>query len=556
MSDKHLALLALAGLLAAGRAQAADAAGCAKPDWAPTPPPGYEIDGCDERAWDSVRLDTDQEPVDVQGRKREVYYTLRDEKKNVSSVHARDYYAQQAKRAGAALVHQDGWSTILRRKDAGGESWYLYRHGSGNDEVTGSYTVTTIDVRPLPQEVETRAMPGHLEQPKGQCGNPPWVVRQFAQYQADPSGCEFKAWDMKRLGLSDGEQPVAGRRLVVSYRLSDGKKPIVPREATLNYVAALAKSGARILRGEKEKNGAVVAMQKTRDGEFWYVWEQSGGNEDSLGGYSLTTWEVTPLEQQVEAKLYDGPLDTAACKDPPWLVKQFAFFKRGGCSNRDFDTVTFDTPDGEKKLAGRVHEVVYDLTDRRKDPVAYVVEKNYVDALEKIGAKLVSDPNDVYTAVLSQKTAGGELTYIYKHGSGNETSTASYSLITVQAGGPPPKQCKLEIYGVNFDFDKAILKPDSEPVLNELLAIFKADPRYAGELGGHTDNVGQRDYNMRLSGERAAAVKAWLVAHGVDGVRLRTAGYGDTRPLVANTSDENRAKNRRVELQRDHCTGG
>jgi outer membrane protein OmpA-like peptidoglycan-associated protein len=93
-------------------------------------------------------------------------------------------------------------------------------------------------------------------------------------------------------------------------------------------------------------------------------------------------------------------------------------------------------------------------------------------------------------------------------------------------------------------------------VLKEVLAIFEAEPKYSGEIGGHTDNVGKHAYNVKLSGERAAAVKAWLVAHGVQAGRLRTAGYGDSRPLVPNTTDENRAKNRRVELKRDHCTGG
>jgi outer membrane protein OmpA-like peptidoglycan-associated protein len=167
----------------------------------------------------------------------------------------------------------------------------------------------------------------------------------------------------------------------------------------------------------------------------------------------------------------------------------------------------------------------------------------------------MSKPNDIMHAVLEEKTRDGDLWYVYEHGSGSGDSTTSYSLLTVQEGGPPPKSCKLEIYGVNFDFDKATLKPDSEPVLAQVLGIFKADPKYSGEISGHTDNVGKKDYNIKLSGERAASVKAWLVAHGVDAGRLRTAGYGDTQPLVPNTTAENRAKNRRVELKRDHCTG-
>ena len=71
----------------------------------------------------------------------------------------------------------------------------------------------------------------------------------------------------------------------------------------------------------------------------------------------------------------------------------------------------------------------------------------------------------------------------------------------------------MEIYGVNFDFNIATLRPDSDPVLNQVLALFSADPAYTGEIGGHTDNIGKPDYNLKLSGQRADAVKAWLVAN-------------------------------------------
>jgi outer membrane protein OmpA-like peptidoglycan-associated protein len=138
-------------------------------------------------------------------------------------------------------------------------------------------------------------------------------------------------------------------------------------------------------------------------------------------------------------------------------------------------------------------------------------------------------------AVLTRATTNGEYWYIYRQSSGNDQSTSGYTLTTVQPGGPVRKSCTLRVHGVNFDADKAVLRPESEPVLTELLKLFTSDTRYAAEIGGHTDNVGQRDYNLRLSGQRAAAVKAWLVAHGVADSRVTSAGYGDTRPLVPNT---------------------
>ena len=111
----------------------------------------------------------------------------------------------------------------------------------------------------------------------------------------------------------------------------------------------------------------------------------------------------------------------------------------------------------------------------------------------------------------------------------------------------------MPVYGVNFDFDKATILPDSEPVLRQVLALFQANPTLAAEIAGHTDNVGQPAYNLKLSAARAEAVKGWLVIQGVAASRLSSQGYGDREPLVANDSDAHRARNRRVELRKAGC---
>ncbi len=123
----------------------------------------------------------------------------------------------------------------------------------------------------------------------------------------------------------------------------------------------------------------------------------------------------------------------------------------------------------------------------------------------------------------------------------------------LHVGGPPPAACAIEVYGVNLYFDKSSLRPDSEPMLKQILALFTRNPDFTAEIGGHTDNVGTPEYNLKLSDARPASVKAWLQAHGVAPARVASHGYGDTRPLLPNTTDKKRFKNRRVELRTANC---
>ena len=113
--------------------------------------------------------------------------------------------------------------------------------------------------------------------------------------------------------------------------------------------------------------------------------------------------------------------------------------------------------------------------------------------------------------------------------------------------------CKAPLYGVNFDFNKATVRADAEPALAQLLSLLNEESKLVVEIGGHTDDIGKPADNLRLSDERAAAVRQWLVAHGIAASRLTSRGYGETQPLVPNANDENRARNRRVEVKRTDC---
>ncbi|MFL5763041.1 MAG: OmpA family protein [Bacteroidia bacterium] len=107
----------------------------------------------------------------------------------------------------------------------------------------------------------------------------------------------------------------------------------------------------------------------------------------------------------------------------------------------------------------------------------------------------------------------------------------------------------VELKNVFFETAKSDLKPESKTELNKLVAFLKANKTMKGELDGHTDNVGDKKSNQLLSQNRAKAVYDYLVANGIEAVRLSYKGFGDTRPKVPNDSDEHRQMNRRTEFK-------
>jgi OOP family OmpA-OmpF porin len=115
-------------------------------------------------------------------------------------------------------------------------------------------------------------------------------------------------------------------------------------------------------------------------------------------------------------------------------------------------------------------------------------------------------------------------------------------------GCPPP----LVLEGVEFDNDKATLRQESFAILDKTAASMQhwADAKI--EVGGHTDSVGTDDYNMALSQRRAETVRDYLISKGIAADRLTAKGYGETKPVADNATEEGRFKNRRVELTRQN----
>jgi uncharacterized repeat protein (TIGR01451 family) len=108
---------------------------------------------------------------------------------------------------------------------------------------------------------------------------------------------------------------------------------------------------------------------------------------------------------------------------------------------------------------------------------------------------------------------------------------------------------KLELTrNIHFEFNKAVIRPESLPILNDVADVLKDNPQINILIEGHTDGVGSVEYNQKLSEKRAAAVRQYLISRGVAGARLATDGKGKLHPIASNDTSIGRALNRRVEF--------
>jgi len=139
-------------------------------------------------------------------------------------------------------------------------------------------------------------------------------------------------------------------------------------------------------------------------------------------------------------------------------------------------------------------------------------------------------------------------------GIGSEEQPIIFKNVRVASGGSMNMigkkftESKIVTHGINFDIDKATIKPESMGTLNMIVGVLKDNPDLKFEIDGHTDNSGAAAHNLTLSQQRADAVKDQLVKMGVDASRLTTKGFGDSKPISDNNTLEGKANNRRVEF--------
>lgn len=252
--------------------------------------------------------------------------------------------------------------------------------------------------------------------------------------------------------------------------------------------------------------------------------------------------------------------DTEGSKDHPSITR-FPGFYIDDYRFNDFNEFEFSISDDKTATkGGKYWRIVYYKQEKARKPSLIEVIRNYEAAFKKNGGAMVwSSPRDGY-AVYRQGSGAQERWMDLKVGDGGER--VQLTIIDVAA-----MQQKVEfsasemlealnrdgfvaLQGIQFDTGKDAVKPESEPLLAEIKSLLDANPSLRLSVEGHTDNVGAAAANLALSKRRADAVRAWLVGKGVAAARLASQGFGDTKPVADNRTEDGRAKNRRVELVR------
>jgi len=209
----------------------------------------------------------------------------------------------------------------------------------------------------------------------------------------------------------------------------------------------------------------------------------------------------------------------------------------------------------EQELAGEGSIVKrYSVPANLASPLMFA--EAYRDAFTQAGWKVVhisQGVNQGDAVVNAHYTADGRDIWATLHSNGTDLEIRVADAGLGDLANQLDRDCHVALYGIHYDFDKATIRPDSQPTLDKVIAILQDKPDLKLEIQGHTDNVGDDAYNQKLSDARAASVVSWLTGKGIPADRLSAHGYGMKVPIADNGTDEGRAKNRRVELKKQSC---
>ncbi|HUI30327.1 MAG TPA: OmpA family protein [Candidatus Acidoferrales bacterium] len=249
--------------------------------------------------------------------------------------------------------------------------------------------------------------------------------------------------------------------------------------------------------------------------------------------------------------------DAEGCKDHP-LLSRLPGFSIEECK-RSYDQAEFYDAQGEPvQYEGNLTVIKYNNVGSPSDPPSmFQILRNYENAIKKIGGTKVFNDNITGCFVFKKDS----LEYKIKvccYGTYSDHDIV-YELDVLEMAAMKQEIVANDILealnnnghialNILFDTGKSTIKPESQSIVDEIYKTLNENPGLKVSIEGHTDNVGDPALNKKLSEDRASAVMNALIAKGIDKSRLLSAGWGDTKPIADNSTDDGRAKNRRVEI--------
>lgn len=291
------------------------------------------------------------------------------------------------------------------------------------------------------------------------------------------------------------------------------------------------------------------------------LWEGKQWSEPQLlkGGVNTMGWESQPCVSSDGRELYfvsrrNGNADIYCCQrnlDGTWGEPQ----NLGPVINtKGTEMAPFLHPDGHTlyfssdKLVGMGG---FDLfMSRRGEDGQWQTPVNLGFPINTSGDEInffvAADGKTAFISSVREEGKGGYDIYTFELQEEIRSDSANY-LSTVDVVDLAPGDA-LVLQNIQFEFNSSALTTDSQSGIQMLTDFLKRNPELKVELAGHTDDVGNAQYNLKLSAERAEVVRRALIDNGINENRLTAKGYGSTVPLVPNDSEENRALNRRTEM--------
>lgn len=313
---------------------------------------------------------------------------------------------------------------------------------------------------------------------------------------------------------------------------------------------------------------------------------------------TTTTTTVTPDQPTASTETFKDfdwstvPQSTATIGAFPYLSAPDGFYiqekdgssesKTGYSHFNDFNKLIMFNGQSFYNAEGKVAELKFQMKGENTDWNQYKFDSSVDKYLSSIGAQLmgklkltheqekflnkdddmtvhhhiVGDPYNEPVRMYALNHPKGKIMFqVYSNSATGEVNVVELADFEQTIKAPTASQMKKDIdangkaiLNINFDTDKSTLQPEGKKIVDEILTLMKNNADLKISIEGHTDNAGSADHNKKLSAERANTILKFLTSNSISTSRLTAAGFGAVSPLVANDSEANMAKNRRVEL--------